>query len=320
MTKSSVSGNDESEGASAVGGGGVVVPNQTGFDLRALFRSVGRFSPQRGLLSTPIERVEPDVPAELLDSECSRVNASACEVGAFVDGIQAAASIAYIDHRPVYLIYVAAGAVGPSYRPVGLREELFLACGTVDRQWADQLDGGVPIEELLCATPIEIETAALKLLAGRREANERELTVALGEQEVGNIIVDGSLSGRGSDPALMGVVKSLRHRYLADESCLFGLRAGWRSPRFKIPAGVAGGGVDRFSAYVRMVDASRAPWDFGLIRVETFDPDLIDGLAARCLSERQGSRSGDSRWDRHIAGVHKCEEFLRARRPSIFTR
>lgn len=297
-----------------------VIPHQSGYDLRALFRSVGRYVPQRALLASVAARIEPEVPAELLDGSVSQITAVPLGVAAFVDGIQAAVLMTYQEHRPAFLIYTAAGAVAGNYKPVGLREELVVACAGADRAWAEGLGGGVPIEELGAVGPGEVESEALSLIAGKREAAERALTTELIEQEQVPVLVDGSLVGRKVDTGVVGVVKSMRHRYLADESCLLGLREGWRSPRFAIPAGVGGAEAVRYSAYVRLFDATHNAWDFGLVRIEAFDPALLDALGALCLAERQGSRSGDGRWDRHIRGVRRCEEFLRARRPAVFTR
>jgi hypothetical protein len=88
---------------------------------------------------------------------------------------------------------------------------------------------------------------------------------------------------------------------------------------FRIPAGNVGGSVvDRFSCYVRLHDATAHGWNFGLIRLEAFDPDRLMALGALALSERQGPRSGDGRWDRHLASVAITEKVLRSRRPSVF--
>jgi hypothetical protein len=268
------------------------------------------------LTTTPTERPEPENPAELLDDGPSRITADPLMVGSFVDGIQAALVVTYREHRPVYLIYVAAGGIDGDYRPVGLRETLFAACGREDLEWAQSLDGGLAIEEIDAASPIEIERSALSLLGAQREGLERHLVTDLLDQEHTPLVVDGSVTGREHDTRLFGVVKTTAKRYLADERVLFGLPAGWRSPRFILDSGQ---GVEpRYSAYLRMVPADDSAWDFGLIRVESFDPDSIDALCARCLVERQGSSKGDARWDRHMLGIRRCEEFLRSRRPWVF--
>jgi hypothetical protein len=289
------------------------------YDLRAFFHAVGRFSGEKALTSTPPDRPEPEVPAELLDADNARVEADPLPVAAFVDGIQAALVVTHRAHRPVYLNFVASGAVGTSPRggplPLGVRERLTVVCSTLDREWVDEVRTGIPVEELPVETPPDIERAAVQILGGAREQLERRLVEDLVAQGHAPLALDGSLVGRPYQAELVGIVKSTGRKYLADESYLFRLPAGWRSPRFKIPAGSAGSGIDRYSCYLRMVNASQHAWNFGLIRLETFDPDL---LAGRCLQERQNAASGDRRWDRHLAGVRAVEEFLRSRRPAAF--
>jgi hypothetical protein len=290
-------------------------------DLEAFFHAVGHFSGERGLTATPQERAEPDVAAELLDAGNSRIDADPMPVAAFVDGIQAALVVTHRDHRPVYLNYVAAGAVGGGPAgavPLGLEESLTLVCSTVDREWADEVRGTIPVEELPVEYPPDVERAAVQILGGAREQRERALVEDLVRQGRAPLVLDGSLVGRPFQRELVGVVKTTRRKYLADERCLFGLPAGWRSPRFKIPAGTAGSGIDRYSCYLRMVNAEHSPWNFGLIRLESFDPDLLDPLAARCLLERQSSASGDARWDRHLTSIRAVEEFLRSCRPGVY--
>lgn len=289
-------------------------------DLRAFFRAVGHFSGARALTSTPAERSEPAVPAELLDPAPVKVAASPLDVDAYVDGIQAALVVTHRSHRPVYLNYAAAGAIGGNARHVALAEDLWVTCSTADREWVDDLRSTVPAEDLDAEAPPEVERLAMESLAGQRARLERRVVSDLTGSGAGTIVLDGALTGRESDRRLLGVVKSTNRKYLADESCLFGLRSGWRSPRFIIPAGTAGSGVGRYSCYLRLHDASRHQWNFALIRLECFeDPDLLDPLAARCLAERQPPTSGDARWDRHIHSVRATEDFLRARRPPVFS-
>lgn len=289
-------------------------------DLRAFFHAVGHFSGDRALTSTPIERAEPAQPAELLDPGPVEVRAPLAPVAAFVDGIQAALVVTHRLHRPVYLNYVAAGAVDLGGEPVALAEDLWVTCSTLDREWVDSLDSTIPAENLEAESPPEVERLAMEALGGMRAHLERRVVNDLLRSGATSIVLDGALIGRESDRRLLGVVKSTNRKYLADESCLYGLRAGWRSPRFVIPAGTAGSSVDRYSCYLRLHDASSKPWNFALIRLECFeDPDLLDPLAARCLTERQPPTARDARWDRHLQSVRTTEDFLRARRPSVFS-
>lgn len=288
-------------------------------DLRSFFQAVGQFSGERALNTETFEREEPEVPAELLDEKNSKVTADPLPIDAFLDGIQASLLVTHRAHRPVYLSYVAAGAVSRGATPVGLKEKLTIFCSTVDREWVDSLSTTIPVEEIACETPPDVEKAALQILRSDRDSLEKSLGADLVEALPGYLVLDGSVMFHQYSTKTLGVVKTTRRKYLADESCLFGLPVGWRSPRFKISAGHGGGNIDRYSTYLRMFDASTQAWNFGLIRLEAYDPDLLDGLAAACLRERQSSAGGDARFDRHLASVRACEEFLRSRRPSVFS-
>jgi len=288
------------------------------YDLRSLFKSIGRFGAVRALDVSPTERPKADVVVEMLDELPSQITAEPLQVAGFVDGIQATLCVTHREQRPIYLFYVGAAALGEGSKPVGLRERLALICSDSDAEWVSLISAGVPIEQLVDATPPELERDAHRLVGSARDHLERALVADLLAQGVGTLVVDGSLVGRPVDRRLVGVVKTSQRQWLDDESVLWRLPEGWRSPRFKIPAGQGGMGVDRYSCYVQMTDKSSGAWNMGLIRLESFDPDVLDSLAARCLLERQGSRSGDMRWDRHMASVRAVEEFLRSRRPSVF--
>lgn len=291
-------------------------------DLRTFFRAVGSNGYARALSTTPTERPETDTPVELLETAPSKVTAAPLPVAGFLDGIQAALCVTHIEHRPVYLAYCAAGAVAHGMRPLGVKEELFAVAAGLDREWFDGLGTTIPVEELISELPPDIERDAHRLLGTHRDGLERGLVsdlVMLGlVTDDAPLVVDGSLRGRPVTRSLVSVVKTTARKYLPDERVLFGLPAGWRSPLFKIPAGAAGNGVDLYSCYVRMFDASQAAWSFGLIRLETHDPQQLEPLAAMALGQRQGQGTGDARFDRHLAGVRATEDFLRARRPSVF--
>lgn len=297
----------------------VTDPRAGTHDLRSFFRAVGRFSGQRALQSAPPERVDADHPVEMLEHLTARVVADPLEVAAWCDGIQASLVVTHREHRPVYLSYVAAGAVADWGRPVAVDERLEVVCSEADEEWVDSVRATIPSRILSVTSPPEVEGAAVAALGAGREAAERRLA----EEQItrpGVVAVDGGLVGRPSraPDRLVGYVKSAQRRYLPDESVLYGLAPGWRSPMFRIPAG-AGSAKARYSAYVRLHDASHAGWAHGLIRVETFSKDLIGPAAARALAERQSAASGDGRWDRHLGPIRACEEFLRARRPSVYT-
>lgn len=289
-------------------------------DLRDFFRAVGSFHGDRALLTNPENRPDAEIAVELLDEPTPvPLEGPALVPAGFVDGIQAALQIAFHAHRPVYLNYVAAGALAPDGTIVRVKEAMFASGSFVDKDWFDGLGTRIPWRTVPAHRPDEIPADALEVLSTTRDEAERLLVEQLSAQGRVPLVVDGSLATRPPAPGLVGIVKTNRRRYLPDESLLWGMPEGYRSPRFKLPAGSQACHVDRYSCYVRLHDASRRNWDFGLIRLEAFDPELLEPLGVMALSERQSSRSRDARFDRHIAGVRAVEDVLRAHRPAVFS-
>jgi hypothetical protein len=289
------------------------------YDLREFFHAVGSFSGERALAQSPAPRLEANVEVELLDAEPSEIIADPLVVAGFVDGIQNALCVTYRGHRPVYLTYVAAGAVSPSGRPLRVRERLSVVASRLDTEWVEGIGTDIPMVTLDEERPDLLATRAVELIGGERENLERALVEDLVDDGEFPLLVDGSLVGRPVRPEIVGVVKTVARRYLPDESVLWGLPAGWRSPRFRIPAGAQGVTADRYSCYLRLHSASARAWDFALVRLEAFTPEIIDSLAALALNETQSARSGDHRFDRHLAGVRAVENMLRARRPAVYS-
>lgn len=305
-------------------------PGQTPrYDLMGLLQRTGRAS-NGGTLQFPEERTDSTTGVELIESEPVKISAAPAKVWAFLDGIQNQVLLTYRNHRPVVLAYAAAGAAGnPSGRTggggaelVGLSERLALVCAQADLDWLTSVNTvtpPLPISPVPDGTPPEVTRVVLEQVARMRAACEIDLrNRLLAEAPLDHLLVlDGSLLGSETDTRLAAVVKTTATRYLNDESLLYGLPAGWRSPIFKLPT--SGGTAERYSAYVRLHSAAAHEWSFGLIRVESFYPEIIDALAARTMIERQGAASGDGRWDRHLVSVATCEKLLRARRPVVFS-
>jgi len=269
-------------------------------------------------MTTPEVRLENDKPVELLDNKVAQIVADPLAVAAFVDGVQASLVLTYREHRPVYLNFTGAAAVTSDLTPVAVQERLQVVASSADQKWATSLNTSVPATFLPVDAPAEVERLAVASLAGDREHLERALIDNLVVQSDLPLVLDGSLVGRPLDDRLTGVVKTTKRRYLPDETVLYGLEAGWRSPRFRIPAGSQGVDAERYSCYLRLFDASLNAWNFGLIRLETYDEALLEPLASLCLSQRQHPRSGDARGDRHLRAVRACENLLRARRPAVY--
>lgn len=258
----------------------------------------------------------PEDPAELLDSGARRVDTrDVADVACFIDGVQDLLTLTWRESRPIALLHVAAGAVDVDGRPLSLVEDLRLIAAEADRDFIDglDLDDIPPVTWLAAIEPPDLERLVAGQQSAVRESLERRLAVhMLDVTDTGMVLVDGHTAGRPSDMRLGGVVKTTRTRYLADESVLWTLPVGWRSPRFKLT------GPERYSCYVRLAAAAKG-WSGGLIRVEAHDPDLLDPIAAHCLQQRQPAATGDARWDVHLAPVAACERMLRARKPALFT-
>lgn len=294
------------------------VPQDTSHDLRSFFRNVGHFVGERSLITAPSERPVPDETVELLDQENHRVSAQPLDVLGFADGVQSALTVTWRDHRPVYLTYAAAGCVGEKGKLLAVRERLDIVASPLDAEWIQALDTTIPALFVGAERPDEIERLALSRLGADRELLEMQLIEDLADRS-GVLVLDGSIALRPARESIVGVVKTTRRRWLTDESFLWRLPVGWRSPRFKIHAGNMGTPQPRYSCYLRLSDASNRGWDYGLVRLEAWNPEQLDALAARCLLERQHAKSGDQRGDRHLAAMRVCETVLRARRPEVFT-
>jgi len=292
---------------------------KTAHDLRSLFRALGSFTLRSSLTSQLEARKDCVIPVTLLDDAPLKVTCDPLEVSGFIDGIQAALCVTYIEHRPVYLVYASAGAVDGEGKLVDTAEKIALVVSKKDRQWVESLGTTVECIDLPAFRPDELASAALVQLGDERNNLEKALISKMFADGHSSLLVDGSVLGKTVRRELVGVVKTTRTRYLPDESLLWKLAKGWRSQRFLIPAGSNGCPVDRYSCYVRMQDASAQAWDFGLVRLESFDLDLLDPLAALALSEKQHATSRDRRFDKHLAGVRAIEDILRARRPSVYS-
>lgn len=296
------------------------VNTATRYDLKSFLQAAGHLG--LGSLSAPEERKDSESLIEVLEDKAARITAPPAPALAFVDGIQNQMLVTYRAHRPVVLAYCAAGGAGAGGQLLAVAEHLAIVCAESDRDWVATVNptaAPLPVACVPDASPPEVERSVLKRVQLMRSRAEADLTTALlaraGAHDL--IVLDGALQGRENDPRLVSVVKSVRTRYLPDERVLYGLPAGWRSPVFKIPE--QAGTSPRYSTYVRLHDAGSRAWSFGMVRLEAFDRDALEGLAARALAERQGPNSGDGRWDRHLVSVATCEKLLRARRPVAFS-
>jgi hypothetical protein len=295
-------------------------PPEGGADLRQLLRACGGRAYAAGAL--PAEaRTDSKVTVDLLDTTGAPIDAEPLDAAGFLDGVQATRCLAWRGRRPITLTYCAAGAVRRRNDVVGLRERLCIVASTADHDWVRDLPGGLDVVWITESSPPEVGAVVHDTIAKLRAHLEDRLTdeiVASGAStSTSPLVVDGDLRSTSRNrhgDQVVAVAKTHQTRWLPDESELYHLPEGWRSARFHIPAG-AGVHVDRYSCYVRLWGSGARPWNFGLIRLETLDPDQLDGLAATAMALRQGSSAPDSRWDRQLAPVRAVEEWLRVRRP-----
>lgn len=284
------------------------------FDLKEFARKVGQMPSSHSGMPALLDRPEPEEPSEMFDEESIQVPSMTVHPKGAVDGIQDMKRIKYIGHRPVTLNFISAGAVDEKGRGLEVLEKLWIGASEEDLDWVKKLETPIPVITTPSTNPYGVEKSLHEILLREREKIEHSLILQLGMQRILPLVVDGSLAKTSGQSGMWGIVKTTQHRYLANEGVLYNLKAGWRSPRFIIRKQ----GRTRFSAYVRLFDASNESWNFGLIRVEAFDADDIDAAAAFALAGVQSSRA-DPRWDRHLGIVRAAEEFMRSRRPSFFS-
>lgn len=283
------------------------------YDLRSFFSALGGAVGRRSGLADE-DRSDTAADVEVLEDGPSPVRAAPLDVRGYVDGVQASACVAYVEHRPVHLVYTGAACIGPRLQTVAVRERLVVVCAEADAGAMEGISAGVPVQALAADDPVRLESMVRATVDSMRERCEQDVV----DEVAGDlpVVVDGDLRARGSRAGLVGVAKTLRTRYLPDESSLFSLPHRWRSPMFKVSDGAS---ADRYSCYLRLLDARDQAWSFGLVRLEAFDRAHLEPLAALCLTQSQGARSGDRRFDVHLAPVRACEELLRARRPAAFS-
>lgn len=281
------------------------------YDLRALYRAVGRIP--SALPELP-ERVQVRA---LEDHGVHQVTAPPATVTGVVDGIQPPGrALCWREGRPVGLLYVAAGCLGlEARRMLAYQERLLLVTSCLDADWVRSISQGVPVIALPERFPAELVMAINELHRRLRHRLERDVLAAVRRPEH-LVAVDGHLRDvpPGEGP-VASIVKSHRAQYLTDERELVSLRAGHLSRPFLLPA-IRDGEIDRWSAYLRLHPATENEWTHGLVRLELTDVELLDGVAAWCLRNRQPPNA-DRRWHVHLESVAGCEQLLRARVPPV---
>jgi hypothetical protein len=158
----------------------------------------------------------------------------------------------------------------------------------------------------------------LSLGVQRRLAElEVELAAVWRDQATGNdlLVVDGPLRGRTHLPRTVGYVKTHHAAYLppAQAAVVASMAGGQRSPVFAM-----GTSWQRYSWYLRLPGASRAPWS-AIVRLEC-SPDLAAGeavaladLTARMLPPLASTPHKDPRAPQNLVPIGGLERQLRHR-------
>jgi hypothetical protein len=231
----------------------------------------------------------------------------------FADGVQTQFLLRHVDHRPISLGWVAAGAVDNGATLLEFRQRLELVASAADGEIVEglrEVSGGLPFHLVEDLTPWGVAVATQRLVDEWRRELEHDVVGNVPIPEGGFLVVDGSIRRHGRQ-GVVGVIKSVDTQYLADESALPD-RAGWRSPVFSLPATTTEE-ISVVSCYLRLHHApGSTSWSHGLIRIEAHDPETLDAACALAMQHRQTPGSGDPRWATHLEGMHRAEEVLKA--------
>jgi hypothetical protein len=232
----------------------------------------------------------------------------------FADGVQTQFLVRHVEHRPLSLIWVAAGAVGNDGMLLQFKQRLELVGSGADSALLaglSRVGRGLPFHQLEELTPWGVAAGTQRLIDEWRRELEQDVVAKAPIPDGGFLVVDGAIRQHPRD-RIVGVVKATEEtQYLADES-LIPDRAGWRSAVFGLPA-TSMAERDVVSCYLRLHDApGSTSWSHGLIRLEAHDPETLDHACALALHHRQSPGSGDPRWATHLEGMHMTERVLKA--------
>ncbi|MGI8619534.1 MAG: hypothetical protein ACR2L6_10660 [Gemmatimonadaceae bacterium] len=312
---------------------------------RAALRYIQRLLPgvdavEAGQLSDPaFPRTDPPqlVAAPMLDGGGMRAIAVAGEpeprFAAFLDGTQSVRIVARHGGVPIVLGIVAAAVrerierrlqtwagCAPrverrlylpfAYAPAlaSERDPVFDVVNTTDESLGD----------LPSRHPAALLESAIKSVRRDRERVEAVLAEAWCATRNDPICIDGGIASSprvAGSACAVGVVKTHNtiHAEGAELEVVLGLRAGERTPPFRIQSG---GRSPVSSWYLRLRDNKGHDATWGLVRIEACDAvrsdEDVDRISRWALAEAAPLALPDSRWDKMSYGVRNSEEFLRA--------
>ncbi len=211
-----------------------------------------------------------------------------------------------------------------------VESRLYVPEADIDAATLASLRSQFAVEDLAAPTPsgapisrhpLALLERAVHLVQKAREGAERRLAEQWCGLDLGNLFVDGGISGServASSSCTVGVVKSHRTLYADDQSLatVLDLPKGHRTSVFRITSPHRSTVA---SWYLRLRDAAGHDPMWGLVRVEAAElPDTsamrarADEISRWVLAEASPIALPDGRWDKMAYGIRDCEEFLRA--------
>lgn len=289
----------------------------------------------------------PEAEARIIEDQAAGLRAFEVEpapdsgFGAFLDGIQRARVKLY--HGPIPIVYGYGAAVvrkraerRMTAHPAGLLEEqeaLFFPFRMIAPELLERF--GFGRDQMIDTSPAEpqplplfppaLYTRAAQAVDRWRESIERKVAsrwVAATDASEW-LLADGTLTiapELAACPRAAGLITSHRTHFFDgdDARTLLGLRAGQRTSVFEP---LTRRWTPVHSWYLRLRDPTDHDVLWGLVRIEIAarrdSPRFADQVSSWLLAELSPLALPDARWDRLLYALHDCEQFLRARAPSV---
>ncbi len=300
---------------------------------------IGRFERADGAAAEVEARIVEGDPRSLTAHSVALSHSSG--FSAFLDGIQTARVRLYYGPIPIIYGYGAAviraradrRMVAHSLALLDEREALFLPYRLVAPSELEpfglprdlMVDTSPPEGEPLPLFPPTLYARAAQTVDRWRESIERAVARrwAAASSESEWLLVNGTLTFSPElcdSPRSVGVIQSHRTRFFDgdDARVLLGLRAGERTSVFEP---LTRRWTPVHSWYLRLRDPTGHDALWGMVRVEISarldSARIADQVSSWLLAERTPLTLPHARWDRLLYPLHDCEQFLRARLPSV---
>lgn len=230
----------------------------------------------------------------------------------FIDGIQDAIILKYVDNLPIILVSVSSGYIDIELNGFESKNKTFLIC----RKGMELIEyrNSIEIIELDIDDAELYQLKADEIINENRDKIEEEVACNLFEDGCSMIFVDGSIRSYDGRDNIVGVIKSNNTKYLKDERELYSLDRDEISSIFKFDFD----GKTIYSLYYRLFSNVGNDWDYGLVRLESYNIDTLIMSLDYMKKCRQNEGSSDSRKDRHLKQIKTLEEYLKYTRHYIF--